>query len=181
MTNSTTANFEPSLDYCVVKVPRWDLSKFLRVSTKIGSSMKSVGKLRVFILRLVLSLNSDDARVIPGLYQFYTSSAVCVGKDSAMSHVLVFFAGEVMAIGRSFEEAFQKALRMVDENCVGFDHTIKPVSEQVRSIDQIVIIIIIVPIGSFKKFFFFLLVRSFRSLRTSGYSCWQQHCMPTTA
>uniref|UniRef100_A0A673C7D4 Carbamoyl-phosphate synthetase 2, aspartate transcarbamylase, and dihydroorotase n=1 Tax=Sphaeramia orbicularis TaxID=375764 RepID=A0A673C7D4_9TELE len=68
VTNSTTANFEPSLDYCVVKVPRWDLSKFLRVSTKIGSSMKSVG--------------------------------------------------EVMAIGRSFEEAFQKALRMVDENCI---------------------------------------------------------------
>ncbi|KAM3602332.1 uncharacterized protein V6R79_002224 [Siganus canaliculatus] len=80
VTNSTTANFEPSLDYCVVKVPRWDLSKFLRVSTKIGSSMKSVG--------------------------------------------------EVMAIGRSFEEAFQKALRMVDENCVGFDHTIKPVSDK---------------------------------------------------
>ncbi|NXG47218.1 PYR1 protein, partial [Psilopogon haemacephalus] len=73
VTNSTTANFEPSLDYCVVKIPRWDLSKFLRVSTKIGSSMKSVG--------------------------------------------------EVMAIGRNFEEAFQKALRMVDENCVGFDHT----------------------------------------------------------
>ncbi|XP_061785890.2 multifunctional protein CAD isoform X2 [Nerophis lumbriciformis] len=80
VTNSTTANFEPSLDYCVVKVPRWDLSKFLRVSTKIGSSMKSIG--------------------------------------------------EVMAIGRNFEEAFQKALRMVDENCVGFDHTIKPVSDQ---------------------------------------------------
>ncbi|XP_042188862.1 CAD protein isoform X2 [Callorhinchus milii] len=79
VTNSTTANFEPSLDYCVVKVPRWDLSKFLRVSTKIGSSMKSVG--------------------------------------------------EVMAIGRSFEEAFQKALRMVDENCVGFDHTLKPASD----------------------------------------------------
>lgn len=41
--------------------------------------------------------------------------------------------GEVMAIGRSFEEAFQKALRMVDENCVGFDHTIKPVSEKVKT------------------------------------------------
>lgn len=40
-----------------------------------------------------------------------------------------------MAIGRSFEEAFQKALRMVDENCVGFDHTIKPVSEQVCTED----------------------------------------------
>ncbi|XP_071403791.1 multifunctional protein CAD isoform X4 [Pithys albifrons albifrons] len=81
VTNSTTANFEPSLDYCVVKIPRWDLSKFLRVSTKIGSSMKSVG--------------------------------------------------EVMAIGRNFEEAFQKALRMVDENCVGFDHTVKPASDVV--------------------------------------------------
>lgn len=80
VTNSTTANFEPSLDYCVVKVPRWDLSKFSRVSTKIGSSMKSVG--------------------------------------------------EVMAIGRNFEEAFQKALRMVDENCVGFDHTLKLASDE---------------------------------------------------
>ncbi|XP_011805251.1 PREDICTED: CAD protein isoform X1 [Colobus angolensis palliatus] len=75
-----TAAFEPSLDYCVVKIPRWDLSKFLRVSTKIGSCMKSVG--------------------------------------------------EVMGVGRSFEEAFQKALRMVDENCVGFDHTVKPVSDE---------------------------------------------------
>ena len=71
VTNSTTACFEPSLDYIVVKVPRWDLAKFERVSTKIGSSMKSVG--------------------------------------------------EVMSIGRSFEEAIQKALRMVSENNVGFD------------------------------------------------------------
>ena len=76
----TTACFEPSLDYCVVKVPRWDLSKFARVSTKIGSSMKSVG--------------------------------------------------EVMAIGRCFEEAFQKALRMVDESIVGFDPYTKEASEE---------------------------------------------------
>ncbi|KAK0089370.1 hypothetical protein PV325_007715 [Microctonus aethiopoides] len=74
-----TACFEPSLDYCVVKIPRWDLSKFQRVSTKIGSSMKSVG--------------------------------------------------EVMAIGRKFEEAFQKALRMVDENVTGFDPYIKPLND----------------------------------------------------
>ncbi|CAG9761006.1 unnamed protein product [Ceutorhynchus assimilis] len=71
VTGVTTACFEPSLDYCVVKIPRWDLHKFSRVSTKIGSSMKSVG--------------------------------------------------EVMAIGRKFEEALQKALRMVDENFPGFD------------------------------------------------------------
>lgn len=79
VTGVTTACFEPSLDYCVVKIPRWDLSKFNRVSTKIGSSMKSVG--------------------------------------------------EVMAIGRKFEEAFQKALRMVDENVNGFDPNIKSVNE----------------------------------------------------
>lgn len=78
VTNLTTACFEPSLDYCVVKIPRWDLGKFTGVSHKIGSSMKSVG--------------------------------------------------EVMAIGRTFEEAFQKALRMVDENVNGFDPDIKNVS-----------------------------------------------------
>nr|CAD7402532.1 unnamed protein product [Timema cristinae] len=79
VTGSTTACFEPSLDYCVVKIPRWDLSKFSRVSTKIGSSMKSVG--------------------------------------------------EVMAIGRKFEEAFQKALRMMDENVIGFDPYVKEISD----------------------------------------------------
>lgn len=75
----TTACFEPSLDYCVVKIPRWDLAKFMRVSKKIGSSMKSVG--------------------------------------------------EVMAIGRKFEEAFQKALRMVDENVNGFDPYLKKTND----------------------------------------------------
>ncbi|XP_025986539.1 CAD protein isoform X1 [Solenopsis invicta] len=80
VTKQTTACFEPSLDYCVVKIPRWDLSKFHRVSTKIGSSMKSVG--------------------------------------------------EVMAIGRKFEEAFQKALRMVNENVNGFDPYAKPINDE---------------------------------------------------
>nr|NVI70466.1 rudimentary [Cucujiformia] len=80
VTGNTTACFEPSLDYCVVKIPRWDLRKFQRVSNKIGSSMKSVG--------------------------------------------------EVMAIGRKFEEAFQKALRMVDENVSGFDPSIQEVVDE---------------------------------------------------
>nr|NVI70389.1 rudimentary [Cucujiformia] len=80
VTGNTTACFEPSLDYCVVKIPRWDLRKFHRVSTKIGSSMKSVG--------------------------------------------------EVMAIGRKFEEAFQKALRMVDENVSGFDPNLQLVNDE---------------------------------------------------
>jgi len=39
VTNSTTACFEPSLDYCVVKVPRWDLDKFQRVSTKVNNTI----------------------------------------------------------------------------------------------------------------------------------------------
>lgn len=80
VTCETTACFEPSLDYCVVKIPRWDLGKFPHVSNKIGSSMKSVG--------------------------------------------------EVMSIGRSFEEAFQKAMRMADEHIQGMDPCLKPVSEE---------------------------------------------------
>lgn len=71
VTKVTTACFEPSLDYVVAKVPRWDLRKFSTVDPAVGSCMKSVG--------------------------------------------------EVMSIGRTFEEAIQKALRMVDESCTGFD------------------------------------------------------------
>ncbi|KAF2270713.1 carbamoyl-phosphate synthase [Lojkania enalia] len=70
VTRTTTANFEPSLDYIVTKMPRWDLSKFQNVKRDIGSSMKSVG--------------------------------------------------EVMAIGRTFEESFQKACRQVDPKFLGF-------------------------------------------------------------
>lgn len=73
VTKVTCACFEPSLDYVVVKIPRWDLKKFTRVSTQLGSSMKSVG--------------------------------------------------EVMSIGRSFEEAIQKAIRSVDINNLGFNDT----------------------------------------------------------
>ena len=64
ITKRTSACFEPALDYVVLKYPRWDLQKFRRVSSNIGSEMKSVG--------------------------------------------------EVMAIARSFEEALQKAIRMLD-------------------------------------------------------------------
>lgn len=73
VTKVTCACFEPSLDYVVVKIPRWDLKKFTRVSTQLGSSMKSVG--------------------------------------------------EVMSIGRTFEEAIQKAIRSVDFNNLGFNET----------------------------------------------------------
>ncbi len=70
VTKSTTALFEPALDYIVCKIPRWDLAKFHGVDKEIGSSMKSVG--------------------------------------------------EVMAIGRSFEEAIQKGLRMIGQGMHGF-------------------------------------------------------------
>lgn len=70
VTKQTTAFFEPSVDYIVVKIPRWDLGKFHGVSREIGSSMKSVG--------------------------------------------------EVMSIGRTFEEAIQKGLRMIGQGMHGF-------------------------------------------------------------
>lgn len=47
VTKTTTACFEPSLDYCVLKMPRWDLSKFNRVENRLGSSMISVGEVMV--------------------------------------------------------------------------------------------------------------------------------------
>ena len=77
VTRTTSAFFEPALDYVVVKIPRWDLTKFHGVSRQLGSAMKSVG--------------------------------------------------EVMAIGRTFEEALQKALRMIGQGMHGFveNHEIK--------------------------------------------------------
>ena len=70
VTKTTSAFFEPALDYVVCKIPRWDLSKFRGVDKELGSSMKSVG--------------------------------------------------EVMAIGRTFEEAIQKGLRMIGQGMHGF-------------------------------------------------------------
>lgn len=70
VTKTTSAFFEPALDYVVCKIPRWDLSKFRGVDKELGSSMKSVG--------------------------------------------------EVMSIGRNFEEAIQKGLRMIGQGMHGF-------------------------------------------------------------
>ena len=70
VTKTTSAFFEPALDYVVCKIPRWDLGKFRGVDRELGSAMKSVG--------------------------------------------------EVMAIGRTFEEAIQKGLRMIGQGMHGF-------------------------------------------------------------
>ena len=70
ITGVTTACFEPALDYLVLKIPRWDLTKFQKVDRRLGSQMKSVG--------------------------------------------------EVMSIGRTFEEVLQKAIRMLDIGMKGF-------------------------------------------------------------
>ena len=94
------------------QIPRWDLGKFARVSTKIGSSMKSVG--------------------------------------------------EVMAVGRRFEEALQKALRMVDPASLGFDHTLTTPTEEVRSL-----------IIDYAQTSMILLHRSWSIQQTRGYSQWQ--------
>ena len=85
VTKVTTAAFEPALDYCVVKIPRWDLGKFTGVNKILGSAMKSVG--------------------------------------------------EIMAIGRTFEEAIQKGIRMVGQGMHGFvgnreEITIEAVEEE---------------------------------------------------
>ncbi len=76
VTKTTTACFEPSLDYIVTKIPKWDLSKFQHVNREVGSSMKSVG--------------------------------------------------EVMAVGRTFEESLQKAIRQIAPNYDGFGAYVQP-------------------------------------------------------
>jgi len=79
ITKNTSAFFEPALDYITVKIPRWDLGKFRKVSQEISTEMKSVG--------------------------------------------------EIMAIGRSFEEAFQKGIRMLNIGAEGFSTHHFPVDD----------------------------------------------------
>ncbi|KAF3824180.1 hypothetical protein GH733_008465 [Mirounga leonina] len=85
VSGKTSACFEPSLDYMVTKIPRWDLDRFHGTSSRIGSSMKSVG--------------------------------------------------EVMAIGRTFEESFQKALRMCHPSIDGFTSRLPMNKEWPSNID----------------------------------------------
>ncbi len=79
ITKNTSAFFEPALDYITIKIPRWDLGKFRKVSTEISTEMKSVG--------------------------------------------------EIMSIGRSFEEAFQKGIRMLNIGAEGFSTPNFPVKD----------------------------------------------------
>ena len=87
VTKKTTACYEPSLDYVVVKMPKWEFKKFKYVNKLLDSSMKSVG--------------------------------------------------EVMAIGRNFEETIQKAIRMIDDKNIGFyyndDEKIEEKLERVKT------------------------------------------------
>jgi carbamoyl-phosphate synthase large subunit len=87
ITKTTTACFEPALDYVVCKVPRWDLEKFAGADLRIGTEMKSVG--------------------------------------------------EVMAIGRSFGEALQKALRMLEVGADGFDPQLLPLATRAEVLAEI--------------------------------------------
>ena len=86
ITKATKSCFEPALDYCVVKIPRWDLAKFKDVDTRIGSEMKSVG--------------------------------------------------EVMSIGRTFEEALQKAIRMTGMGAGGLSNDASLLGRDFRSLRQ---------------------------------------------
>ena len=86
ITKATMSCFEPALNYCVVKIPRWDLGKFKEVDTHLGSEMKSVG--------------------------------------------------EVMSIGRSFEEALQKAIRMTGTGAQGLSDDPKLMGREFTSIKK---------------------------------------------
>jgi carbamoyl-phosphate synthase/aspartate carbamoyltransferase len=120
VTKVTSACFEPSLDYVVVKIPRWDLKKFSRVSRLLSSSMKSVG--------------------------------------------------EVMAIGRTFEETIQKAIRSIDDSFSGF-------AKVRRSPEAGGYMLIMI----FRTTLWMISMRSWRTRPTSGYSLYQRRFTVATA
>ena len=70
VTKTTTACFEPSLDYCVVKFPRWDLNKFRNVSAGLGSSMKSVGEVMAIGRNFPEVIQKAIRMAIPGVHGF---------------------------------------------------------------------------------------------------------------
>lgn len=93
MTGDTSACFEPSLDYCVVKVPRWDLGKFELVDTHIGSAMKSVGEGMAISRTFEEALQS--AIRMSGIDEYGIRPFVVECSDDALSNpTFVCFANE---------------------------------------------------------------------------------------
>ena len=78
-TMSTTACFEPSLDYIVTKIPRWDLDRFTHASKDIGSSMKSVGEVRKRVLAQVFQ-STPLCNIVYYIFSYY-STCICITKS----------------------------------------------------------------------------------------------------
>ncbi|MDY0075907.1 MAG: carbamoyl-phosphate synthase (glutamine-hydrolyzing) large subunit [Bacteroidales bacterium] len=76
VTRTTTAFFEPSLDYVVVKIPRWDLNKFIGVSREIGSSMKSVGEIMAIGVTFEEAIQKGLRMVGQGTHGFVGNSDI---------------------------------------------------------------------------------------------------------
>ena len=86
VTRETCACFEPSLDYVVTKIPRWDLRKFMRVSSKLGSSMKSVGEVMAIGRTLEESLQKAIRSVDPSFAGFSQNDLVDDAEIEAVSY-----------------------------------------------------------------------------------------------
>ncbi|VDP70242.1 unnamed protein product [Echinostoma caproni] len=104
----TTACFEPSLDYCVVKVPRWDLSKFTRITRHIGSSMKSVGEVmaisRCFEEAMQKALRMTDQGAVGFDGRGYTTDEeILVNPTDQRIYVLAAALHEGYSVDRLFE------------------------------------------------------------------------------
>lgn len=107
VSEKTTACFEPSLDYIVTKIPRWDLDRFQGMSREIGSAMKSVGEV------------GEDPQITTHPISHSFAYSLCSLTRITLSCVSLFWI-QVMAVGRTFEESVQKALRMCHPSVDGF-------------------------------------------------------------
>jgi carbamoyl-phosphate synthase large subunit len=135
VTKTTPAFFEPALDYLVVKIPRWDLNKFMGVSHQIGSSMKSVGEVMAIGRSFEEAIQKGLRMIGVGMHGFAANKALKIGKlEEALSHptdVRVFMIAE--AFNRGWDVEKVHALTKIDpwfleklKNIYDLEQEIKP-------------------------------------------------------
>ena len=148
VTKTTSAFFEPALDYVVVKIPRWDLTKFHGVKRELGSSMKSVGEVMAIGHTFEEALQKGLRMIGQGMHGFVENHEIKI-KDIAKSlheptDMRIFVVSKALKIGYSVEQIHQ--LTMIDrwfleklKHIVGIDQQLKQfaqVSEFIEFMDN---------------------------------------------
>eukprot|EP01134_Creolimax_fragrantissima_P005414 CFRG5414T1 len=141
VTKKTCAMFEPSLDYCVVKIPRWDLRKFDRVSTKVGSAMKSVGEVMSIARTFEEAMQKAVRCVDDSIAGFQSPESMQDSSDETVADLLtnatdkrVFYVALALERGWSIDRIWQ--LTRIDKwflsklaNIVTYRHKLESIGQ----------------------------------------------------